>query len=92
MSDLNSKSKKQVKVVAVKEDNSLEDIKSPITDIDTKKICCSNLDLEEYTSKIKAFNQTDDILSFLKLVSNPIRLKILLILLNKDYACNCEFE
>ena len=54
---------------------------------------CSNL--KEWSESIKdipAYNDADKISSLLKLISNPIRLKIILILLEREWACNCEFE
>jgi len=54
---------------------------------------CSNL--KEWSESIKdipAYKDAEVISSFLKLLSNPIRLKIILILLERDWACNCEFE
>ncbi len=54
---------------------------------------CSTL--EEWNESIKdipAYMDAEMISSFLKLISNPIRLKIILILLERDWACNCEFD
>lgn len=54
---------------------------------------CSNL--EEWKESIKdipAYKEADLINAFLKIISNPIRLKIILILLEREWACNCEFE
>ena len=54
---------------------------------------CSNLkEWQRLIKEIPAFNEADMISTFLKLISNPIRLKILLILLEREWACNCEFE
>ncbi len=63
-----------------------------IDTIDISHICSCNIDFKKYTSNITGFEYADDFSNFLKLISNPIRFKILLILLTKEWSCNCEFE
>jgi ArsR family transcriptional regulator len=54
---------------------------------------CSNLEgWKNSIANIPAYKDADMISQFLKIISNPIRMKILLILLERDWACNCEFE
>ena len=63
-----------------------------INETELGKTC---VDLKEWKKSIKdipAYLEADMISTFLKMISNPIRLKILLILLERDWACNCEFE
>ncbi|MHA1121248.1 MAG: ArsR/SmtB family transcription factor [Candidatus Heimdallarchaeota archaeon] len=84
--------KKVVKIVAIRGRDDIADLDEIIEKVDLKQICCISLDRKEYLSGIDVFEQADDFSSQLKLIANPIRLKILLILLNKEWACNCEFE
>jgi len=86
------KEKKVVKIVAIRGRDDIADLDEIIDKVDLKQICCISLDRKEYLSGIDVFEQADDFSSQLKLIANPIRLKILLILLNKEWACNCEFE
>ncbi|NHJ31289.1 MAG: helix-turn-helix transcriptional regulator [Asgard group archaeon] len=86
------KEKKVVKIVVVKGREEITDLDEIIEKIDLKQICCVSLDRKEYLSGIDVFEKADNFSTTLKLIANPIRLKILLILLNKEWACNCEFE
>jgi len=81
--------KKVVKIVAIRGRDDIADLDEIIEKVDLKQICCISLDRKEYLSGIDVFEQADDFSSQLKLIANPIRLKILLILLNKEWACNC---
>ena len=63
-----------------------------INEEEIKKICSNPDFLENEIKKILHLEAIENYSSFLRLLANPIRLKILLILLNKDWACNCEFE
>lgn len=87
-----NKEKKIVKIVTIRGREDIADLDEIIEKVDLKQICCITLDRKEYLSSIDVFEKADDFSSQLKLISNPIRLKILLILLNKEWACNCEFE
>jgi len=86
------KEKKVVKIVVVKGRDDEPNLEEIINKIDLKQICCVTQDRKEYLSGIDVFDKADDLSTALKLIANPIRLKILLILLNKEWACNCEFE
>jgi len=56
------------------------------------KLCCNLDEWENRTTKIPGYNESDKIAYFLKTIANPIRLNIVLILLEHEWACNCEFE
>ncbi|MHA1187190.1 MAG: ArsR/SmtB family transcription factor [Candidatus Heimdallarchaeota archaeon] len=63
-----------------------------IDETDLKHACCSVDDWEKKINDIRGFVEADTFSAVLSVVSNPIRLKILLIILERDWACNCEFE
>ncbi|HUT80184.1 MAG TPA: helix-turn-helix transcriptional regulator [Candidatus Bathyarchaeia archaeon] len=88
--DSNGKKKQTVKVVKIEGQETSDNIS--IDSIDTSQICCNKIDYKKYTDTITGFENSDEFSNFLKLISNPIRLKILLILLTKEWSCNCEFE
>ncbi len=93
LEDTKKKVKKaEVKIVVIKGRDDEPNLDEVINKIDLKQICCVTLDRKEYLSGIDVFEKADDLSTNLKLIANPIRLKILLILLNKEWACNCEFE
>ncbi|MGC9780250.1 MAG: helix-turn-helix transcriptional regulator [Candidatus Heimdallarchaeota archaeon] len=90
--DSKDSKKQQVKIVEIKGTEDIKDLNDIIDKTDLNQICCVSKDRNEYITDIDYFEEADNFSSVLKLVSNPIRLKILLILLDKDWACNCEFE
>ena len=92
LEETKKKKKEVVKIVVVKGREDDPNLDEMINKIDLKQICCVTQDRKEYLSGIDVFEKADDFSSTLKLIANPIRLKILLILLNKEWACNCEFE
>lgn len=92
LEETKKKEKRIVKIVVVKGKEEGADLDDIINKIDLKQICCVTQDRKEYLSGIDVFEKADDFSATLKLIANPIRLKILLILLNKEWACNCEFE
>lgn len=57
-----------------------------------KSLCCSLEEWEERIETIRAFKEADSFSEILRVISNPIRLKIIAILLERSWACNCEFE
>lgn len=57
-----------------------------------KKVCSNPAILLKEVDKIFNQDEIEKYVSFLRTIANPIRMKILLILLNKEWACNCEFE
>ena len=57
-----------------------------------KKVCSNPDILLSEVDKIFKQDEIERNVSFLRTIANPIRMKILLILVNKDWACNCEFE
>ena len=59
---------------------------------EVKASCCSVEDWKDRIDKIYGFKEADSFYEILRVVSNPIRLKILTILLDRNWACNCEFE
>ncbi|MHA1629545.1 MAG: ArsR/SmtB family transcription factor [Candidatus Heimdallarchaeota archaeon] len=59
---------------------------------DLSKTCMTFLEWQRFMKTVPLFSQAEVISEFLKLIDNPIRLKIILILLERDWACNCEFE
>ncbi|NHJ33283.1 MAG: helix-turn-helix transcriptional regulator [Asgard group archaeon] len=63
-----------------------------IDETELRKTCSNLKEWNESIKDISAYKDADMISSFLKLFSNPIRLKIILILLEREWACNCEFE
>ncbi|HUU78530.1 MAG TPA: metalloregulator ArsR/SmtB family transcription factor [candidate division Zixibacteria bacterium] len=63
-----------------------------INEEEIKKICNSPELLEDEIKKTVDLEMIEKYSSFLRLLANPIRMKILIILSNKDWACNCEFE
>lgn len=80
---------------SIKDSTELESkdrVKKLIDETELGKTC---IDLKGWKKSIKdipAYLEADMISTFLKMISNPIRLKILLILLEREWACNCEFE
>ena len=83
---------KQVKIVEIRDAENVKDLDEAIEKADLNQICCVTKDRNEYITDIDYYREADTFSTMLKLVSNPIRLKILLILLDKEWACNCEFE
>lgn len=69
-----------------------EKIVKLIDESELKASCCSLEGWEERIKKIRAFKEADSFCEVLRVVSNPIRMKILTILLERNWACNCEFE
>ncbi len=69
-----------------------ERVEKLIEETDLGKTCVDLKEWEKNIVNIPAYKEADTISLFLKMISNPIRLKILLILLERDWACNCEFE
>ena len=57
-----------------------------------KKVCSNPEILQNEVDKVFNQNEIEEYASFLRTIANPIRMKILLILLNREWACNCEFE
>ncbi|MBN1329254.1 MAG: helix-turn-helix transcriptional regulator [Candidatus Heimdallarchaeota archaeon] len=87
--DSSNEKKKKVKVVQIMN----QELANICNDsIDSNQVCSTKIDFDKYTSSITGFENADSFSDFLKLISNPIRLKILLILLTKEWSCNCEFE
>lgn len=82
------KPKTKVKIVAIPKEQA--DTFEKITKI--KVVCCTAEEWTSHLSEIDGYNDADDLSKILKVISNPIRLKILLILMERDWACNCEFE
>ena len=56
------------------------------------KFCCDLDEWENRIIKIPGYSESENIANFLKAIANPIRLNIVLILLEREWACNCEFE
>lgn len=69
-----------------------ETISKLIDGTDLKNACCSVEEWEKKITNIRGFVEADSFSAILSVVSNPIRLKILLIILERNWACNCEFE
>ena len=69
-----------------------ERVEKLIEESDLKKLCCSLETWEKNIHEIEGFTHAEKFSQILKLIANPIRLKIILILLGRDWACNCEFE
>ena len=63
-----------------------------IEESDLKSSCCSLKEWQDDIEKVRGFGDVDNFSVILSAVSNPYRLKILLILLKREWACNCEFE
>ena len=59
---------------------------------EVKASCCSLDDWKERIDRLYGFKEANSFYETLRVVSNPIRLKILIILLDRNWACNCEFE
>lgn len=76
----------------IKNDELSEKIVKLINGSELKTLCCSLEDWEERIKTIPAFKEADSFSEILRVVSNPIRLKIVAILLERKWACNCEFE
>ncbi len=76
----------------IKKEKLGEKIVKLIDGSELKSLCCSLEDWEERIETIPAFKEADFFSRILRVVSNPIRLKILTILLERSWACNCEFE
>lgn len=69
-----------------------ERVEKLIDETELGKLCNNLEEWKKSISNIIAYKDTEVFSSFLRLISNPIRLKILLILLEREWACNCEFE
>ena len=82
------KPKTKVKVVAIPKEQA--DTFEKITKI--KVVCCTAEEWTSHLSEIDGYTDADNLSKILKAIANPIRLKILLILLEREWACNCEFE
>lgn len=78
--------------IAITEKEQKERIEKLIEETDLKKVCCSTNDWVDHMNKAVDEKQIGFYNSILRVISNPIRLKILSILMNRDWACNCEFE
>ena len=76
----------------IKKEKLSEKIVKLIDGSELKSLCCSLEEWEERIETIPAFKEADSFSEILRVVSNPIRLKILAILLERSWACNCEFE
>ncbi|NHJ06030.1 MAG: ArsR family transcriptional regulator [Candidatus Heimdallarchaeota archaeon] len=63
-----------------------------IDEEEIKRVCSSPEILEDEIKKIVNLEMIEKYSLFLRLLANPIRMKILIILSKKDWACNCEFE
>ena len=63
-----------------------------IEESDLKTSCCSIGEWQKDIETVRGFKKADYFSDILSAVSNPYRLKILLILLEREWACNCEFE
>jgi ArsR family transcriptional regulator len=63
-----------------------------IEETDLGKSCSNLAEWKKSITEIHAYNIADSLSDYLKLISNPIRIKIILILLEREWACNCEFE
>ena len=63
-----------------------------IDETDLKNACCSVDEWEKKINNVRGFVEADTFSAVLGVIANPIRLKILLIILERDWACNCEFE
>jgi DNA-binding transcriptional ArsR family regulator len=74
------------------EENSAERVEKLIEESELKKLCINQEEWNWKIKKVQGITKVNEMTDFLKLVANPIRLKILLILLERDWACNCEFE
>ena len=59
---------------------------------DLKNACCTVDEWEKKINNVRGFVEVDTFSAVLSVISNPIRLKMLLIILERDWACNCEFE
>jgi ArsR family transcriptional regulator len=82
------KLKRKVKVVAIPKENI--DQFEKVTKI--KVVCCTAEEWTDHLSEIKGYKDAEEFVKILKVIANPTRLKILLILLDREWACNCEFE
>ena len=71
---------------------SKERVQKLIVQTDLSKSCMTFLEWQEFMNKIPLFQESEKISTFLKILSNPIRLGIILILLEREWGCNCEFE
>ena len=63
--------------------------------IDVSKLkasCCSLEVWDDRVEKIKGFKEAESFSKIMRILANPIRLKIIAILLESDCACNCVFE
>ncbi|NHK32636.1 MAG: winged helix-turn-helix transcriptional regulator [Asgard group archaeon] len=89
MSDEEPKKPKiEIKVVAIPKEQA--DTFEKVTKI--KVVCCTAEEWTSHLSKIDGYIEADNLSKILKVIANPIRLKILLILMEREWACNCEFE
>ena len=67
-------------------------IEKLISESELKKQCYSLESWQKNILKIEGFEQAEKFSEVLGLVSNPFRLKMLFILLERDWCCSCEFE
>ena len=63
-----------------------------IDETDLKNACCTVDEWEKKINNVRGFVEADTFSAVLSVIANPIRLKMLLIILERDWACNCEFE
>ncbi|NHJ39207.1 MAG: winged helix-turn-helix transcriptional regulator [Asgard group archaeon] len=82
------KIKSNIKIVAIPKEQA--ETFEKITKI--KVVCCTAEEWTSHLSEIEGYEEVEQISNILKVIANPIRLKILLILMEREWACNCEFE
>lgn len=75
-----------------KQEDSVERVEKLIEESELKKQCESLEEWNRIIKEIPGYTEAKKMTKILKLLANPIRLKIILILLEKEWACNCEFE
>jgi ArsR family transcriptional regulator len=69
-----------------------ERVEKLIEETELGRTCVNLKEWKNTIANIPAYKEAEIISTFLKMISNPIRLKIILILLEREWACNCEFE
>ena len=79
---------KKIRIVAIPKDKEA----SFIAASGVKIKCCSTEEWSQSLFKIKGYSQSENFVQLLKTIANPIRFRILMILLEREWACNCEFE
>jgi ArsR family transcriptional regulator len=76
----------------IKDDVSAERVEKLIEESELKKQCFNLEEWNKIIKEIPGYSETKTLSKILKILANPIRLKIILILLEREWACNCEFE